>query len=264
MSPPNLFGIACKTCRRRGRKCDRTLPKCVNCGLRGVECEGYVLRWVKAGIKGKESATPQTFALGYAHNASPSLGMRHAEKVTDEAVFFDSTDSSVLAVQDRDRVTGPMGDVLEEVVIPDMFVSIGPAINNPITRLMPHDDLDGLINYCQKQSYCFHRLLLTTRVDFSELNAAFDLSNSHAISTSDGNHIQPMARTIPSIRFAVAATSASHLANRLHDTDLHSRSLQCRLKATELLRAELDETSSDTGPDQPRLFCMLLLAQLDV
>jgi hypothetical protein len=38
-------GTACVTCRRRGRKCDKTLPSCRSCANRGVLCEGYVLRW---------------------------------------------------------------------------------------------------------------------------------------------------------------------------------------------------------------------------
>lgn len=46
-------GIACKTCRRRGRKCDRTLPKCESCHGRGVECEGYPLRWVGLAARGR-------------------------------------------------------------------------------------------------------------------------------------------------------------------------------------------------------------------
>lgn len=52
MNRNGVFGTACKTCRRRGRKCDRTLPTCVSCYQRGVECEGYVLRWVGAAARG--------------------------------------------------------------------------------------------------------------------------------------------------------------------------------------------------------------------
>jgi hypothetical protein len=42
----NLFGVACKTCRRRGKKCDRNLPTCKSCSKRGVQCEGYAYRWI--------------------------------------------------------------------------------------------------------------------------------------------------------------------------------------------------------------------------
>lgn len=50
MASQPQFGIACKTCRRRGRKCDQTLPKCMRCG---VECEGYPLRWVGLAARGR-------------------------------------------------------------------------------------------------------------------------------------------------------------------------------------------------------------------
>lgn len=38
-------GAACITCRRRGRKCDKTLPACRRCVGSGGLCEGYLLRW---------------------------------------------------------------------------------------------------------------------------------------------------------------------------------------------------------------------------
>lgn len=97
--------------------------------------------------------------------------------------------------------------------------------------------------------------------DAHEINAAFNLSNG-PVETPCSHHILPMTRAIPSIRCVVAATSACHLANRLADDQLHRRSLHLRLKATELLRAELE--NSNAGPDLARLLCMLLLAQLDV
>lgn len=55
MSPDRQSGIACKTCRRRGRKCDRALPKCISCHRRGVECEGYPLRWVGLAARGHKA-----------------------------------------------------------------------------------------------------------------------------------------------------------------------------------------------------------------
>lgn len=53
MSQVALHGTACKGCRRRGRKCDRTLPACLSCRRRGVECEGYVTRWPGVAARGK-------------------------------------------------------------------------------------------------------------------------------------------------------------------------------------------------------------------
>ncbi|EEU37233.1 uncharacterized protein NECHADRAFT_37047 [Fusarium vanettenii 77-13-4] len=53
MSQVAHHATACKGCRRRGRKCDRTLPACLSCRRRGVECEGYITRWPGVASRGK-------------------------------------------------------------------------------------------------------------------------------------------------------------------------------------------------------------------
>ena len=47
-SPSTHHGAACISCRRQGRKCDRTIPSCRACLDRGSLCEGYLLRWSTA------------------------------------------------------------------------------------------------------------------------------------------------------------------------------------------------------------------------
>lgn len=78
----STHGSACVTCRRRRRKCDKTLPSCYRCEARGVLCEGYVLRWTEAVSSNPSYATksresfPQSRArkLSRLHHAqSPSL-----------------------------------------------------------------------------------------------------------------------------------------------------------------------------------------------
>ena len=44
---------ACRTCRRRGRKCDKLLPTCQSCNARGSPCEGYVTRWPGVAARGR-------------------------------------------------------------------------------------------------------------------------------------------------------------------------------------------------------------------
>ncbi|KAH6969331.1 fungal-specific transcription factor domain-containing protein [Fusarium avenaceum] len=53
MSHAALHATACIGCRRRGRKCDRTLPSCLSCENRGVACEGYVTKWPGVAARGK-------------------------------------------------------------------------------------------------------------------------------------------------------------------------------------------------------------------
>lgn len=53
MASSSLHATACIGCRRRGRKCDRTLPTCLACEKRGVSCEGYVTKWPGVAARGK-------------------------------------------------------------------------------------------------------------------------------------------------------------------------------------------------------------------
>jgi hypothetical protein len=52
-SRPNVHPTACRNCRRRGRKCDRTLPTCQSCKDRSCVCEGYVTRWAGVAARGR-------------------------------------------------------------------------------------------------------------------------------------------------------------------------------------------------------------------
>lgn len=53
MASSSLHATACIGCRRRGRKCDRTLPTCLACEKRGVSCDGYVTKWPGVAARGK-------------------------------------------------------------------------------------------------------------------------------------------------------------------------------------------------------------------
>ncbi|UZP35164.1 hypothetical protein NXS19_002980 [Fusarium pseudograminearum] len=53
MEPTSYHATACVNCRRRGRKCDRTLPECLSCEKRGTACEGYVTKWPGVAARGK-------------------------------------------------------------------------------------------------------------------------------------------------------------------------------------------------------------------
>ncbi|KFZ09959.1 hypothetical protein V501_05402 [Pseudogymnoascus sp. VKM F-4519 (FW-2642)] len=106
------------------------------------------------------------------------------------------------------------------------------------------DDLGGFVNYYAR-----------------EISEAFYLGHG-PVETPYTRHVLPMLRSVPSVRCAVAATAACHIANRLEDDQMKRQSLHLRLKATELLREELK--GYPDGPDLTCLVCMLLLAQLDV
>ncbi|CEJ59487.1 hypothetical protein PMG11_08111 [Penicillium brasilianum] len=53
MANERFFGRACKTCRRRGRGCDRRMPTCNTCEASGQTCEGYQLQWPGLASRGQ-------------------------------------------------------------------------------------------------------------------------------------------------------------------------------------------------------------------
>ncbi|KFY16725.1 hypothetical protein V492_01133 [Pseudogymnoascus sp. VKM F-4246] len=122
------------------------------------------------------------------------------------------------------------------------------------------DDLGKFVNYCIETQSPGH-YPIDHVLDAREISEAFYLGHGPA-ETPYTRHVLPMIRSVPSVRCAVAATAACHIANRREDDQLKRQSLHLRLKATELLRMELKDLPN--GPDLTSLLCMLLLAQLDV
>jgi len=71
-----------------------------------------------------------------------------------------------------------------------------------------------------------------------------------------------MLDTVPTIRYAVAASASCHLAARLVDDALDQQSLALRIRAAESLRQRLQDPSQSTNLGT--LASILMLAQLDV
>ena len=153
MSRGSLYGVACKTCRRRGRKCDRRLPKCANCGLRGAECEGYPVRWIDGARK------PARNNRGRAHDTNSHgplrSGSRIAAPITIEGshqrsqrlpnMAQEGPASSLSRKNEADRSDGHLG--LEDN--PFQVRSERRQSQHSLWKpLVPKDDLDSLVTYC--------------------------------------------------------------------------------------------------------------------
>jgi hypothetical protein len=158
MTSKPQFGIACKTCRRRGRKCDRTLPKCMSCHRRGVECEGYTLRWVGLAARGSmagrtyqsatDDPTPRKeqasvslvsknddsyvrYVLPQRLNAARVLGREsYAHQYSHSANFTSSGDGTTIHLAKSPR---------------------RPTWTMP-AALLPTDSLQVFVNYCKENS----------------------------------------------------------------------------------------------------------------
>lgn len=53
MKSQSKRGTECKTCRRRGCKCDKSLAEYHSCADKGIACEGYLFRWSGVASWGK-------------------------------------------------------------------------------------------------------------------------------------------------------------------------------------------------------------------
>ncbi|QGA16161.1 hypothetical protein EYB26_003828 [Talaromyces marneffei] len=221
MASQPQFGIACKTCRRRGRKCDQTLPKCMRCG---VECEGYPLRWVGLAARGR-------------------MAVRTYQSVADDSAPRKQQASVSLISKNGDSNVG-VDQQLSDVRNLHLFPSLRrPTWTMPATlRLL--DGLQVFIKYYER-----------------DISTAFYLGHGPA-ETPYTHHILPMAKNVPCIRYAVAATASCHMGNRLQNKRFKIQSLQLRLEATQALRQQLINDAEQT--DISLIACMILLAQLDL
>ncbi|PCG90209.1 Protein of unknown function DUF3468 [Penicillium occitanis (nom. inval.)] len=110
--------------------------------------------------------------------------------------------------------------------------------------LLPPDGLQVFIKYYER-----------------DISTAFYLGHGPA-ETPYTHHILPMAKNVPCIRYAVAATASCHMGNKLQDKRLRMQSLHLRLEATQALRQQLRNDAQET--DISLIACMILLAQLDL
>lgn len=71
MMEQRYHGAACRTCRRRGRKCTRELPVCQSCVDKGNKCEGYALKWAGLASRGFLSGHAGVGEVRFKRNTRP-------------------------------------------------------------------------------------------------------------------------------------------------------------------------------------------------
>ncbi len=135
----SLHGTACKGCRRRGRKCDRTLPTCLSCKDRGVACEGYVTRWPGVAARGKLAGKSIPVRDGTIPTRRTKRTIPHSRATTVHGQGTGAPHSVQIKGGElrrdniRDRLPWLDGD----------FPSFA------LDSLPPRDGLEGPINYCR-------------------------------------------------------------------------------------------------------------------
>ncbi|KAF4955910.1 hypothetical protein FSARC_11725 [Fusarium sarcochroum] len=149
MSHATLHATACIGCRRRGRKCDRTLPTCLSCEKRGVACEGYVTKWPGVAARGKLAGksipvADSSVAITEASSAPTRARQRKARLPSGSTDANDNLSTGPSKEQFGDTLSSVGEDEIEKFIqhyIADLsnifFLGNGPSDNPYFQYVLP-------------------------------------------------------------------------------------------------------------------------------
>ncbi|KIW68114.1 hypothetical protein PV04_04081 [Phialophora macrospora] len=273
-SRPHVHPTACRTCRRRGRKCDKTLPTCQSCKDRSVVCEGYVTRWAGVAARGRLRGKSIPVLLD-----EDTGGKRSAEKGVAPARTAALARSSPEARAPRTRRRQSQ-DVPQSP--PDSAALV-------VEQIIPESEVDGLGNTFRSR----HPLAVNAFNGFdddvlsalpvlgppflrplSQINdsthppVVYDLSTIPYLGSNPEKspyllYVYPLTDRVLPLRYALAASAACHLASRFQNDALKAKGSEWHLKATELLRQRLQSRAS-SPVDLGTLMSILMMAQTDM
>lgn len=133
---------ACRTCRRRRRKCDKTLPSCQSCCDRSITCEGYVTRWPGIAARGRLCGKVIPVIV---NEETSSKHVAKKDISSSTALTRSPSASSRKQRQQGDQVVNGSAE--------------SPAL--VIERIVPgsSDGLDSFIDYCESRFSPWHECL---------------------------------------------------------------------------------------------------------
>jgi hypothetical protein len=113
------------------------------------------------------------------------------------------------------------------------------------------------------------KVVAPTALEFGQLmtTVAYDLSAIIYLGETPEKspyllYVHPLTSRVLPLRYAVAASAASHLASRFGNEALKDKSLELQLKAMVLMRQRLE--SSTLAGNFGTLLSILMMAQMDV
>jgi hypothetical protein len=256
---------ACRTCRRRGRKCDKTLPSCQSCKDKSVVCEGYVTRWAGVAARGRLRGRTIPVLLDEDNNNN---GRRTVKKASSSSTTGTVRSPPVTAC--RKHRSPPPQDVPSESPPASAMLAI--------ERMIPgsSDGLDSFIDYCESRVPSRSFPLSETEVGTISVNqlltiyallVAYDVSAIPYLGSKPEEspyrlYVHPLTDRVLPLRYAVAASAACHLACRFRNEALKAKGREWQLKAMELMRQRLE--SKAMTADFGTLLSILTMAQMDV
>ncbi|KIX99263.1 uncharacterized protein Z520_04839 [Fonsecaea multimorphosa CBS 102226] len=221
---------ACRTCRRRGRKCDKTLPLCQSCKDRSVVCEGYVTRWTGVAARGKLRGKTIPILV----DEECGEGKRLVKKQSAVSTTKWQTPPPPRKLPLRSQQQRQSQEISKS------------SHSSSIEWDLPgtSDDLDTFIDY------------------FTYELSGIPYLGSEPEQSPYLLYVRPLTNHVPPLRYVVAASAASHLAIRFQNDSLKARSRQWQLKAMELMRQRL--ASRALTADFGTVLSILMMAQMDM
>ncbi|PWY63977.1 hypothetical protein BO83DRAFT_431367 [Aspergillus eucalypticola CBS 122712] len=289
MSTPQLFGRACKTCRRRGRRCDRVLPACGTCESNGLVCEGYLLRW--SGLASRGRLAGKTFPMNAASSEKRQIRPRRSQQqappaasttrsptgeeryVQDRQPYDEATPSngsSEWLPAERSHLNTDTGspidsasftvqpEVLDDTFLPSDEAEIAPEVIAPCDARLE----SGQIPTSQPPLFpALDIIAIPTELKFileyhlCEVVPKLCVDN-HDPKNPYRDYIFPLATEVPSLMYACAALAACHFNVRLGTTQFQNEFLRFKGKAMKRLQEDL---YSPVRAKQPATIATILM-----
>lgn len=276
-----FHGAACKTCRRRGRKCTRELPKCSTCLTKGIECEGYALKWSGLASRGKLAGKSSMPAASDDRSQRDRVVSLDAPVVTDE----DATE-----VTPRQTPAADDAGLLEPLAQHTSTLDSHPGQSWPLS-VSALDSIDSAIIDVNATSSAPYEIespageprnhdtwFLTMTSPLVPHNIPFELKflldyhlfevaprlciDNATMRNPYTQYILPLAVQDPALLYACAALAACHFSVRLMDPSFHVQSLRFKGKAMRRLQEQL--WAEQNALDESKLATILMLTLTDL
>lgn len=287
-----FHGSACKTCRRRGRKCTRELPHCKSCLDKGIECEGYALKWAgiasRGKLAGKTSLAPTEKVLPQRSRSSPKV---HQAAATTPMVPLQQTPApqilapgSVENLDDSPESSSPFdldfGQFDQTANFDfDFDTQFPPSIDFTSENTAASRNENGLYDeLSEDDDMLFPAQLILPTSMFDPYNVPTELKfilNYHMnevaprLCVDNDNvrnpykqYILPLGLQKPPLLYACAALAASHFSVRLSNQKFHLDCLKFRGKAMRRLQEQL--WSEQSAQDEGNITTVLMLTLTDL
>lgn len=279
--PTAYNGTACKTCRRRGRKCTKEIPSCQSCLNKGITCEGYTLRWAGLASRGRwagkttldessSSSTPPHEQHSPATSIESPLSIRN-RRVSSPG---DSTDAILAldqATTETSSSTSSSPSSLSVVVAAHNF-----DFNSDVSKFHAHDHTnrgeEDDLSLTRKNDTAFCSISL----DFCAIPVELKyILNYHLSQVAPklcvdndspknpySQNVFPLAVQRPQLLYACAALAACHYSVRFPNQRHLVDSLRFRGKAMRRLQECL--WSEESAKDEGNLTAILMLTLTDL